>query len=73
MTVDGYDEPVTLKAALTELLVASLNRAKKESRLSVDLLARLAVTKFLRSEMNAQFAQVLERCRVQAKNYDNAR
>jgi hypothetical protein len=41
--------------------------------LSVDLLARLAVTKFLRSEMNAQFAQVLERCRVQAKNYDNAR
>jgi hypothetical protein len=61
------------KAALTELLVASLNRAKKESRLSVDLLARLAVTKFLRSEMNAQFAQVLERCRVQAKNYDNAR
>jgi hypothetical protein len=61
------------KAALTELLVASLNRAKKESRLSVDLLARLAVTKFLRSEMNVQFAQVLERCRVQAKNYDNAR
>src|SRR3954468_17725208 len=61
------------KAALTELLVASLNRAKRESRLSVDLLARLAVTKFLRSEMNAQFAQVLERCRVQAKNYDNAR
>src|SRR3954468_2679368 len=61
------------KAALTGLLVASLNRAKKESRLSVDLLARLAVTKFLRSEMNLQFAQVLERCRVQAKNYDNAR
>jgi hypothetical protein len=61
------------KAALTELLVASLNRAKKESRLSVDLLARLAVTKFLRAEMNVQFAQVLERCRVQAKNYDNAR
>ena len=47
--------------------VASLNRAKKESRLSVDLLARLAVTKFLRTEMNVQFAQVLERCRVQAE------
>ncbi len=61
------------KAALTELLVASLNRAKKESNLSVDLLARLAVTKFLRSEMNLQFAQVVERCRVQLKSYDNAR
>ena len=33
------------KSALAELQVGSLNRAKKESRLSVDLLARLAVTK----------------------------
>ncbi|HZQ97060.1 MAG TPA: hypothetical protein VFA67_18760 [Candidatus Sulfotelmatobacter sp.] len=61
------------KAALTELLVGSLNRAKKESKLSIDLLARLAVTKFLRTEMNQQFAQVVERCRVQLKNLDNAR
>ena len=61
------------KAALSELLLASLNRAKKESNLSIDLLARLAVTKFLRAEMNLQFAQVVERCRVQLKGYDNAR
>jgi len=61
------------KAALTELQVASLNRAKKEFKLSVDLLARLAVTKFLRAEMNLQFSQVLERCRVLIKSYDNMR
>lgn len=61
------------KIALGELLLASLNRAKKESNLSIDLLARLAVTKFLRVEMNLQFAQVVERCRVQLKGYDNAR
>jgi hypothetical protein len=61
------------KTTLADLLVASLNRAKKESKLSVDLLARLAVTKLLRSEMTAQFAQLVERCRVQLKTYDNAR
>jgi class 3 adenylate cyclase len=61
------------KAALTELQVGSLNRAKKESRLSIDLLARLAVTKFFRIEMNQQFLQVLERCRVLLKSYDNMR
>src|ERR1700680_4265617 len=61
------------KAALTELQVGSLNRAKKESRLSVDLLARLAVTKFFRTEMNQQFLQVRERCRVLMKTYDNMR
>jgi hypothetical protein len=66
-------DPGEWKSALTELQVASLNRAKKEFKLSVDLLARLAVTKFLRTEMNQQFLQVLERCRVLLKSYDNMR
>ena len=66
-------DPGEWKSALTELQVASLNRAKKEYKLSVDLLCRLAVTKFLRSEMNLQFAQVVERCRVLLKSYDNTR
>ncbi|HSY93644.1 MAG TPA: hypothetical protein VK812_19955 [Candidatus Binatus sp.] len=61
------------KTALTELQIGSLNRAKRELKLSVDLLARLAVTKFLRTEMNLQFSQVLERCRVLLKSYDNMR
>jgi class 3 adenylate cyclase len=66
-------DPGEWKSALAELQVASLNRAKKEFKLSVDLLARLAVTKFLRAEMNHQFAQVVERCRVMLKSYDNTR
>jgi class 3 adenylate cyclase len=61
------------KAILAELHVAALNRAKKEGKIPVDLLARLAVTKFLRTEMNLQFAQVLERCRVLLKSYDGMR
>jgi class 3 adenylate cyclase len=67
------NDPGEWKSALTDLQVASLNRAKKEYKLSVDLLCRLAVTKFLRTEMNQQFAQVVERCRVLLKSYDNTR
>ncbi len=66
-------DPSEWRALLTELQVASLNRAKREYKISVDLLARLAVTKFLRTEMNQQFLQVLERCRVLLKTYDNMR
>src|SRR4030081_2972553 len=58
---------------LTELHEAALNRAKKEEKIAIDLLARLAVTKFLRMEINQQFGQVLERCRVLLKNYDGIR
>jgi len=67
------NDPAEWKSAMAELQVASLNRAKKEYKLSVDLLCRLAVTKFLRTEMNLQFAQVVERCRVLLKSYDNSR
>jgi class 3 adenylate cyclase len=61
------------KPLLTELHLTALNRAKKEENISLDLLARLAVTKFLRSEMSQQFAQVLERCRVLLKSYEGVR
>src|SRR5580700_10004604 len=61
------------KPLLTELHLAALNRAKKEEKLSIDLLARLAVTKFLRTEMNQLFPQVLERCRVLLKAYEGIR
>jgi hypothetical protein len=61
------------KRLLAELHLAALNRAKKEENISIDLLARLAVTKFLRSEMSQQFAQVLERCRVLLKGYESVR
>jgi hypothetical protein len=61
------------KPLLAELHLAALSRAKREEKISVDLLARLAVTKFLRMEMNVQFAQVLERCRVLLKTYEGIR
>ena len=61
------------KRLLAELHLAALNRAKKEENISIDLLARLAVTKFLRTEMHQQFAQLLERCRVLLKNYEGIR
>jgi class 3 adenylate cyclase len=57
-------DPSDWKPLLTELHLAALNRAKKEEKLSIDLLARLAVTKF---------PQVLERCRVLLKNYEGIR
>jgi hypothetical protein len=66
-------EPAELKPVLTELLVAALNRAKAENKIALDLLARGAVIKFLRLELQHQFAQVLERCRILLKNYDGVR
>jgi len=72
-TARPKNDPAEWKSLLTELQIVSLNRAKKEYKLTVDVLARLAVTKFLRSEMNQQFAQVVERCRVLLKSYDNMR
>jgi len=62
-----------IKSLLTELQVAALNRAKRDGNVSVDLLARLAVIKFLRSELLSQFAQVLERCRILLKGYEGVR
>jgi class 3 adenylate cyclase len=61
------------KTLLGELHRAALNRAKKGENIAVDLLARLAVIKFLRLEMNQQFAQLVERCRMMLKNYDGVR
>src|SRR3984957_11225240 len=61
------------KPLLAELHLAALNRAKKEENISLDLLGRLAITKFLRTEMQQQFAQVLERCRVLLKSYEGTR
>ena len=66
-------DPADWKPMLAELHRAALNRAKKEENIAIDLLARLAVIKFLRLEMNQQFAQVLERCRMTLKNYEGVR
>jgi hypothetical protein len=66
-------EPTDWKSLLTQLHLTALKRSKKEEKISLDQLARLAVVKFLRAEMNLQFAQVLERCRILLKSYDDGR
>jgi hypothetical protein len=65
--------PADLKSVLSQVLVAALNRAKAESNSSIDLLARVALTKFLRNELHTQFNQLLERCRLMLKNYEGVR
>ena len=62
-----------LKPLLTGMNVAALNRAKAAENLAVDVLARLAIIKFLRIELNSQFAQMLERGRVMLKSYEGVR
>jgi hypothetical protein len=61
------------KRLLTELHVASLNRAKAESNVFLDLLFRLAILKFQRTELLNQYGQVLERCRGRLKFYEAPR
>src|ERR1051326_7800742 len=61
------------KRLLMELHLASLNRAKSENNVSLDLLFRLAVLKFQRAELLNQFGQVLERCRTRIKFYEAPR
>lgn len=66
-------EPSELKPLLTEVHVAALNRAKAEENIAVDVLARVAILKFLRVELHSQFALTLERCRMMLKSYEGVR
>ncbi|HKW17840.1 MAG TPA: hypothetical protein VJO35_10055 [Terriglobales bacterium] len=62
-----------LKPVLVELYKSALNRAKADGNLAIDLLARASIIKFLRSELNAQYAKALERCRETLKGYEGIR
>src|SRR5690348_9248015 len=59
------------KRMLAEVLAGALNRARREANISVDVLARVAVLKFLRAELHAQYADVLQRCRTKLRPYDS--
>src|SRR5581483_3155130 len=63
-------DPAEFKRQLSDLLLGSLNRAKTENNICLDLMARVAVIQFLRTEMIAQFSTLLERCRVNLKSYE---
>jgi hypothetical protein len=61
------------KRRLGDLQVASLNRAKSEGNVSLDILARIAIIKLLRSELLDQFNATLERLRTRVKAYEGPR
>lgn len=65
--------PADLKTLLVSMHLAILNRAKAEGNPSVDLLGRLAVLKFIRTELQTQFAKILEQCRMKSKSLENVR
>ena len=58
---------------LTAIHMSALQRAKADGKLTEDLLARVAILKFLKLEVNAQFALLLERCRMMLKSYEGLR
>jgi hypothetical protein len=62
-----------LKGLLVSLHLAILNRAKAVGNPSIDLLGRLAVLKFIRSELQAQFSRTLEQCRMKSKSLEGLR
>jgi class 3 adenylate cyclase len=65
--------PTDLKALLVSIHLAILNRAKAEGNPSIDILGRLAVLKFIRVELQAQFARILEQCRMKSKALEGVR
>ncbi len=62
-----------LKPLLLELHKSALNRAKAEGNPVIDLLARMSTIKFLRGEINAEYATALDRCREMLKGYEGIR
>jgi len=65
--------PADLKSLLISIHLAILNRAKVEGNPSVDVLGRLAVLKIIRTELQAQFARILEQCRAKSKSLEGLR
>jgi hypothetical protein len=69
----GKAGPADLKTLLVSIHLAILNRAKVEGNPSVDMLGRLAVLKFIRTELQIQFARILEQCRMKSKALEGVR
>ena len=65
--------PADLKTVLISIHQAILTHAKAQGNSSIDLLGRLAVLKFIRAELNSQFAKILEQCRMKSKSMEGLR
>lgn len=66
-------DPSDFKKLLSGLHLAVLNQAKAQNSIALDLLFRLAVLKFQRTELANQYSRVLERCRERMKMYEGPR
>src|ERR1035441_5876109 len=66
-------DPADLKTQLVSIHLAILNRAKLDSNPSIDLIGRLAVIKFIRIELQAQYGKILEQCRTKSKALEGLR
>jgi len=65
--------PADLKTALISLHQAILTRAKVDGNPSIDILGRLAVLKFVRTELQTQFSKILDECRMKVKSLEGLR
>src|SRR5450432_889074 len=72
-TLPNRTNRATSKKLLTDLHVSTLNRAKAENAVALDVLFRLAFLKFQRVELVNQYGLVLERCRGRMKMYEGPR
>jgi hypothetical protein len=66
-------DPADLKTQLVSIHLAILNRAKLDSNPSIDLIGRLAVIKFIRLELQAQYGKILAQCRTKSKSLEGLR
>jgi hypothetical protein len=66
-------EPADLKTTLLSIHQAILAHAKTLANPSIDLLGRLAILKFLRFDLQAQFSKILAQCRMKAKAMEGIR
>src|ERR1700692_1278378 len=65
--------PADLKTLLVSIHLAILNHAKAKGNPSIDLLGRLAGLKFIRTELQAEYARFLEQCRMKTKSLEGFR
>jgi hypothetical protein len=66
-------DPADFKRLLTDMMILALNWAKGDGNINLDLLARLAVIKLLRTELTSQFNALLDRLRAKQAEYENPR
>jgi predicted metal-dependent hydrolase len=65
------DSPAEFKQALSGLQLASLRRARAADDIRLDLLCRVALIKFFRTELSLQFTLVQDLCRENLKKRDD--